>query len=162
MSSDSFIEGLNCLKLSKPNNPRLSLKEKEYIMKQRKEKYKQLLLDNLNFISDSDIKIFKDCLVLELISFQEIIDELNRSSSIVVPTSYNSLVIEKGQNYRMTSIELTDDKNKEMIVEEYIRKLIPKKTNWKVGKSFYDTQKRSFENRVYNPCQTVRFTTSLE
>ena len=161
MSSESFIDGLKCLEISKPNNTNLGLLEKNYIMKQRKELYKQLLLDNLNFITDSDIINFKICLESEIISFKEIVDELNDSSSIVVPTCHDSLVIEKNQNYRMTCIELNSDKNREKLVKEYISELIPKKTNWKVDKSFYNNKKKKFEIRVSNPCQQVCFTTSM-
>lgn len=161
MSSESFIDGLECLKISKAINSKLSSLEKEYIMKQRKEQYKQLLLDNINFIRDSDIIYFKICLESELINFQEILDELNDSSSIVVPTCHDSLVIERDQNYRMTCIELNTDKNREKLVKEYISELIAKRTNWKVDKSFYNTQRKKFEIRVSNPCQTICFTTSF-
>ena len=161
MSSESFIDGLKCLKMSNPINARLSLFEKDYIMKQRKEQYKQLLLENLNYISDSDIIKFKVCLESEIISFQEIVDELNNSSSIVVPTCHDSLVIEKDQNYRMTCIELNSDKSREKLVKEYISELIPKQTNWKVDKSYYNNEKKKFEIRVSNPCQQVCFTTSI-
>ena len=161
MSSESFIDGLKCLKMSNPINARLSLFEKDYIMKQRKEQYKQLLLENLNYISDSDIIKFKVCLESEIISFQEILDELNNSSSIVVPTCHDSLVIEKDQNYRMTCIELNSDKSREKQVEEYISELIPERTNWKVDKSYYNNEKKKFEIRVSNPCQQVCFTTSI-
>ena len=161
MSSESFIDGLECLKMSKPINTKLSSLEKEYIMKQRKEQYKQLLLDNINFIRDSDIIKFKICLESEIISFQEILDELNNSSSIVVPTCHDSLVIEKDQNYRMTCIVLNSDRNREKLVKEYISELIPKQTNWKVDKSYYNNEKKKFEIRVSNPCQEVCFTTSI-
>lgn len=161
MSSETFITELECLKSSKLTNPNLSFKEKEYIMKKRKERYIKLLLDNLNFINDSDILNLKICLESELISFQDILDELNLSSEIVVPTSYDSLVIERNENYQMTNLDLKPGENKEKRVMDYISKLIPSNTNWRVDKSIYNSKKKKFEILVSNPCQNVYFTTSF-
>ena len=158
MSSANFNIELNCLKLSRPNNPTLSLEQREHIMKQRKEIYIKLLLDNLSFISDSDISKFKICLESELISFQEIMTEL--SSKVVVPTTYDSLFIKKDENYKMPYLKLIPGKKNEDTVQEYINNILGKKSNWRVNSSSYNPQENNYVIQLSNPFLTLSFTTT--
>lgn len=158
MCSTEFITELDCLELSKIKNPTLSLEQREYIVKQRKERYIKLLLDNFSVISDSDINKFKISLESELFTFQEIMTEL--SPRVVVPTTIESLFIKKDENYEMTYLKLISGKKNEDSVREYIDNILGKKSNWRIKSIYYNPQKNNYRIQLANPIVTLPFTTT--